>query len=305
MSGPKARKLLARTSFMRTQNEMCELLASEQPARSEVRQKLSAMSHKMEQLLGVCEELGDKYQYEGEVDKMAALQVEMDDIEKIFSETEIVAREHLFTESGRSILTPISPDHTSHITNSQLKQEISRQQTEFEQLTREVEMTFDEVRRDYKFDTRVDTRAPTLPLVTSTPYGQGQLMHQPSRVLNTLQQPAVTPRLSTGVTMVNTARAAVATAQQLSNVSTAVTRPPPFDITAVTRPPPFDVATVTRPPPFDVIAVTRPPPFDVATVTRPPPFDVATVTRPRVWTTLQQHQSTSYSGCLIAFKVSH
>ena len=228
MSGPKARKLLARTSFMRTQNEMCELLESEQPARSEVRQKLSAMSHKMEQLLGVCEELGEKYQYEGEVDKMAALQVEMDDIEKIFSETEIVAREHLFAESGRSILTPISPDHTSHITNAQLKQEISRQQTEFEQLTREVEMTFDEVRRDYKFDTRADTRAPTL--VTSTPYGQGQLMHQPSRVLNTLQQPAVTPRLSTGVTMVNTARAAVATAQQLSNVSTAVTRPPPFDV---------------------------------------------------------------------------
>ena len=59
---------------MRKQNEMCELLESEQPARSEVRQKLSAMSHKMEQLLG-------------EVDKMAALQVEMDDIEKIFSET--------------------------------------------------------------------------------------------------------------------------------------------------------------------------------------------------------------------------
>ena len=122
---------------MRTQNEMCELLESEQPARSEVRQKLSVMSHKMEQLLGICEELGEKYQYEGEVDKMAALQVEMDDIEKIFSETEIVAREHLFAESGRSILTPISPDHTSHITNAQLKQEISRQQTEFEQLTRE------------------------------------------------------------------------------------------------------------------------------------------------------------------------
>ena len=60
---------------------MCELLESEQPARSEVRQKLSAMSHKMEQLLGICEELGDKYQYEGEVDKMAALQVEMDDID--------------------------------------------------------------------------------------------------------------------------------------------------------------------------------------------------------------------------------
>ena len=173
------------------------------------------------------------------------------------SETEIVAREHLFAESGRSILTPISPDHTSHITNAQLKQEISRQQTEFEQLTREVEMTFDEVRRDYKFD----TRAPTL--VTSTPYGQGQLMHQPSRVLNTLQQLAVTPTLSTGVTMVNTARAAVATAQQLSNVSTAVTRPPPFDVTAVSRPPPFDVTAVTRPPPFDVTAVTRPPPFDV------------------------------------------
>ena len=30
----------------------------------------------------------------------------------------------------------------------------------------------------YKFDTRADTRAPTL--VTSTPYGQGQLMHHHS-----------------------------------------------------------------------------------------------------------------------------
>ena len=134
--------------------------------------------------------------------------------------------------------------------------------------------------RDYKFETRVGTRAPTL--VTSTPYGQGQLMHQPSRVLNTLQQPAVTPTLSTGVTMVKTARAAVATAavataQQLSNVSTAVTHPPPFDVTAVTRPPPFDVTAVTRPPPFDVTAVTRPPPFDVTAVTRPPPFDVTYV----------------------------
>ena len=184
----------------------------------------------------------------------------------------------MFAESGRSILTPISPDHTSHITNAQLKQEISRQQTEFEQLTREVEMTFDEVRRDYKFDTRADTRharAPTL--VTSTPYGHGQLMHQPFRVLNTLQQPAVTPTLSTGVTMVNTAQAAVATAQPLSNVSTAVTRPPPFDVISVTRPPPFDVIAVTRPPPFDVTAVTRPPPFDVAAVTRQPPFDVTYV----------------------------
>ena len=85
MSGAKARKLLARTSFMRTQNEMCEILESEQLARSEVRQKLSAMSHKMEQLLGICEELSEKYQYEGEVDKMAALQVEMDDIDLWFS----------------------------------------------------------------------------------------------------------------------------------------------------------------------------------------------------------------------------
>ena len=186
----------------------------------------------------------------------------------------------MFAQSGRSILTPISPDHTSHITNAQLKQEISRQQTEFEHLTREVEMTFDEVRRDYKFDTRAGTRAPTL--VTSTPYGQGQLMHQPFRVLNTLQQPAVTPTLSTGVTMVNTARAAVATAQQLSNVSTAVsvTRPPPFDVTAVTRPPPFDITAVTRPPPFDVTAVTRPPSFDVTYVSPQPVYHATAVSQP-------------------------
>ena len=131
----RTRKILAKTNFQSTKNELADLV-DQRASQDDVQTKLIELRECMEEYLLATEDLEKYFQSYDEVDKIARLRAEMESVEKEFVKMDQQAREYLlsYTERRRPTGTPLQRSLAD-----ELRREIGTQREEIELLASELE----------------------------------------------------------------------------------------------------------------------------------------------------------------------
>ena len=143
MSRPaKKDKTLAMGVFLRTKTALYQVVENGVASNSEVRALSEKLLCNLEQLLAVCEELGHYYKSWSEIDKMAALDVEMDNFVEDFRVAEQAASAYCLNRSRANSSMTQQDNVTAICVNSEQENTgLKQKQDPFQELNKDFENT--------------------------------------------------------------------------------------------------------------------------------------------------------------------